>query len=328
MKVSRLLPLLFLLATAPAAAQLYIQDGGSITLNTKDSYLYANSLSIEPGGTLTVRGTVEWINQATSQGTLVFQIGGDPTSDDYGKLIAPRGDDIMFVDDVIRTELVGGYTPGGTVSYPLVDAGSLDQLPATRELPGPLWSYRFTDAEVFAEFDDSSLPVEWLGFTGRWAGKTARLDWQTAAEVDSDYFQVERQNNDGDWAAIGNVAALGTAGTYHFNDPEPGPTNPVLYRLRQVDFNGDYTYSDVVALSRADNETAVNLFPNPAREHVFVEGLGAGAFTLTDAAGRVVARGNINDSQRFRIDLPAGLPVGTYFLHSRAGNARRFTVTR
>lgn len=331
MKVLCLLTLLLLLFTAPASAQLYIQDNGSVTLSDKDSYLYTNGLSIEPGGTLTVRGTIEWINQATNQGTLVFQIGDEPSTDDYGKMIALEGDDIEFSEDVIRTELVDGFTPDEVVSYQLITAGSLDQLPTTQELPGPFWTYRFTDAEVFAEFDAIALPVEWLGFTGRWVGKSVRLDWETAAEIDSDRFVVERQNTTGDWSAIGSVAAAGTSATpnaYDFHDLEPGPTNPVLYRLQQVDYDGGFTYSDIVSLARTASETSISLFPNPARDHIFVEGLGGGHFTITDAAGRQVARGSLNDTRRFRIELPASLPMGTYFLHSKGGNAQRFTVVR
>lgn len=331
MKVLSYLTLLILLTTAPAAAQLYIEDGGSLTLSKQDSYLYANGISIEPGGTLTVRGTVEWVNQATTLGAIVFQIGGDPASDDYGRMIAPQNDDIEFINDVIRTELVDGFEPAAIASYQLITAGSLDRLPETQELPGPLWSYRFTDAEVFAEFDETALPVEWLGFTGRWVGKSARLDWQTAAEVDADYFSVERQNTAGNWTAIGQVAAVGsptTAGTYDLLDPTPGLTNPVLYRLRQVDYNGDFNYSDIVSLARNTGDAAVGLFPNPAHDHFYVEGLNAGTFTITDAAGRQVARGVINDAQRFRIDLPVGLPPGTYFLYPEQGDAQRFTVAR
>jgi hypothetical protein len=331
MKVLCPLTLLVLLATTPVAAQLYIQDGGSLTLNKASSYLYTNGLSIEPGGTLTVRGTIEWVDQATNQGTLVFQIGDEPSSGDYGKMIALQGDDIEFIDDVIKTELVDGFDPQESLSYQLITAGSLDRLPVTQELPGPLWSYRFTDAEVFAEFDATVLPVEWLGFTGRWTGKSARLDWETAAEVDSDHFLVERQNTAGDWSAIGSVAAAGTSSVpsvYTFLDTEPGPTNPVLYRLQQVDYDGSFTYSDIVSLARAAGESTVSLFPNPARDYIFVEGLNSGKFTITDAIGREVARGNVNDARRFRIDLPAGLPVGTYFLHPQSGNAQRFTVAR
>lgn len=332
MKVLYSLVLLVLLATTPVAAQLFIQDGGSVSLSNEDSYLYLeDGLSIESGGTLTIRGTIEWINQATTQGTLVFQIGDEPSSGDYGKMIAIQDDDIEFIGDVIRTELVDRFDPRESLSYPLITTGSLDGLPETQELPGPLWSYRFTDAEVFAEFDATVFPVEWLGFSGEWAGKSARLDWQTAAEVDSDHFVVERQNRAGDWSAIGRVTAAGTSSipsVYHYFDAAPGPTNPVLYRLQQVDYDGNFTYSDIVSLVRAGGESDISLFPNPARDHVFVEGLKSGSFIITDAAGRQLARGNINGTDRFRIDLPAGLPVGTYFLRPQSGNAQRFTVIR
>lgn len=331
MKVLCPLILLALLATGPLSAQLYIQDGGSVTLSNARSFLYTNGLSIESGGTLTLRGQVEWVNQATNQGTLVFQIGGEPASDDFGRMISNSVDDIEFINDVVRTELVDGYAPQENASYQLVTAGSLDRVPTTQELPGPLWSYRFTDAEIFAEFDNTALPVEWLGFTGHWTGKSVQLDWQTAQEVDSDHFVVERQNINGGWSAIGNVAAAGTAetlNTYDFLDLEPGSTNPVLYRLQQVDFDGEFSYSNIVSLVRTADGTTVSLFPNPARDHVFVDGLERGNFIITDATGREVAKGNINDNQRFRIDLPTGLPVGTYFLYPQSGNAQRFTVVR
>lgn len=305
-----------------------VKNGGKMTLATKESFVFAEEMDVEPGGELVIRGFLSWDN-ISLQGTTVFRIADTPDTDNFG---VSDGTGTAVVQGTIRTELVEGFVPSedDILIYDLILSSDINGPIGTEEKPGEDWEYSFQDDVLKITYAPGALPVEWLDFTGQWLGKQAQLNWQTASERGSSHFDVERRNEAGNWLKVGEVAARGettSTNSYDFLDVNPGPTNPILYRLRQVDQDGDFSYSSIVSLER-DGDGAVSLFPNPARGHIFVEGLSPGAFRITDAAGRQVAQGRINDANRFRIDLPQTLPVGTYFLRGETGAALRFTVTQ
>ena len=96
----------------------------------------------------------------------------------------------------------------------------------------------------------SSLPVELTSFAATAAGDFAELTWTTASERDNDYFSVERSDDGLLFAEVGRVSGAGTTGraqSYSFAQAADGD-GTVYFRLRQVDFDGQYDYSDVVAV--------------------------------------------------------------------------------
>lgn len=110
------------------------------------------------------------------------------------------------------------------------------------------------------------LPVELVSFAANVADGKVKLSWITASEINNRGFEVER-NSDGSFKSIGFVDGKGTTNerqSYSFIDNNPG-TGVVQYRLKQVDFNGTYSYSNVVEV---DLSTPVNFdlaqnYPNP-----------------------------------------------------------------
>ena len=157
--------------------------------------------------------------------------------------------------------MINGYEPTTNQRYRLIDL-DLQFTGLNPNLVAPAAEgYTFDQEQDYLDliYDIGSLPVEWLSFTGEWQGKAAELNWQTGSETGSDHFAVERRNLAGTWEDIGTVAAAGTSirtRDYGFLDETPGPTNPVLYRLRQVDLDGSFTHSAIVALRRTDRAKA------------------------------------------------------------------------
>lgn len=110
------------------------------------------------------------------------------------------------------------------------------------------------------------LPVEFLYFNAKMKDKVVELTWQTATEVNNDYFVIERSLNSKDWVAINTVDGAGNSNSplnYMFIDE-----NPLLgvsyYRLKQVDYDQKVSYSSNAVVNFEGFEI-VELFPNPSK---------------------------------------------------------------
>jgi hypothetical protein len=95
------------------------------------------------------------------------------------------------------------------------------------------------------------LPIELLSFTGKNEGKKNLLEWSTASETNNDYFSLERSQDASNFVVFTTVDGSGSAveiNSYRAVDEDPfyGIT---YYRLKQTDYNGNYTYSQVIPLS-------------------------------------------------------------------------------
>lgn len=112
-----------------------------------------------------------------------------------------------------------------------------------------------------------TLPVELLSFDGVKNGKSTILNWVTGMELDNDFFVIEKSMNGTDFYPIGEMEGQGSTSdetSYSFVD-ENNNLERAYYRLKQVDFNGDYEYSNVI-LVRGTTLKKMSMFPNPATE--------------------------------------------------------------
>ncbi|MFN3876186.1 MAG: T9SS type A sorting domain-containing protein, partial [Flavobacteriales bacterium] len=163
----------------------------------------------------------------------------------------------------------------------------------------------------------SPLPVELLRFDATADGQAVRLEWQTASELNNDYFQVLRSRDGVEYAPVAMVPGAGTRNApqdYVAFDREPFP-GVGFYKLRQVDVDGSWTESPVRVV-RFDGMARAVLYPNPVRGTAFLAGLPDGPvdLRLEDAAGRVVAAARkTSEGDRFAWPLQQ-LPPGSYIL--------------
>jgi hypothetical protein len=91
-------------------------------------------------------------------------------------------------------------------------------------------------------------PVELTSFTAKVVGNSVVLDWQTASELNNRGFEVERKSVNGEWKNIGFVAGYGTTSEtkeYRYTDNSV-QNGKYFYRLKQVDFDGTFEYSEEV----------------------------------------------------------------------------------
>jgi hypothetical protein len=117
---------------------------------------------------------------------------------------------------------------------------------------------------------DSPLPVELTAFDARADGETVQLAWKTASETNNAGFDVQRKRSSDDgWTQVGFVEGHGTtseAQTYSFDDAGvPFEADSLRYRLKQVDLDGAFEYSEAVevAIATPGELTLHGNYPNP-----------------------------------------------------------------
>ena len=118
--------------------------------------------------------------------------------------------------------------------------------------------------------DDSGdpLPVNLLSFTGeRQTESKVELNWSTASEQNNDRFEIQRSDEGEDFTSIGKRKGAGNSNEvlkYQYTDNN-APEGTVYYRLKQVDYNGAYEYSEIVVIRDKDKqqEGSLSVYPNP-----------------------------------------------------------------
>lgn len=172
------------------------------------------------------------------------------------------------------------------------------------------------------------LPIDLTLFTARQSDKFVALNWTTASEDGNASFSVERSADGVEFISLGEVSGAGTsrqAIDYTFNDEAP-LRGQNYYRLRQNDFSGSYSYSDVVVVSfEGGNQIGLEVSPNPATDHVRVqltgEWLETARVMLTDLNGKMIADLKYVTTSSFDVEL-SHLPAGIYQLQVTDGNNR------
>ncbi|MEM8585550.1 MAG: choice-of-anchor Q domain-containing protein [Bacteroidota bacterium] len=169
-----------------------------------------------------------------------------------------------------------------------------------------------------------ALPVEWLYFRvvdGHRSG-TARLEWATTFEIDNDRFEIQRSSTGRAWETIGQVAANPTSGspnTYRWIDEQP-LSGYNFYRLRQVDLDGNYDFSELQTWVLNGTSAGLIVYPNPASSEVLVEGL-IEHIRVFDLNGRLCIEQAPSRDGPTRLDV-SYLPAGIYALQAGSKTSR------
>lgn len=176
------------------------------------------------------------------------------------------------------------------------------------------------------------LPIELLDFNAAACGSKVKLDWSTATEVNNDYFTVERSLDALNFSAIGVVDGAGNSTStrfYELMDNEPyGGTS--YYRLKQMDFDGNYSYSNIEAVNLSGMDI-IQVFPNPASNEVkFLLGSSEKVditIDIYDMLGRTVYRDTKHiedDLTIYSVDVDR-YPAGVYMICVSTNDKKVFT---
>ncbi len=129
----------------------------------------------------------------------------------------------------------------------------------------------------FSDFEigiDSSilLPISLLSFTAIVEDHDVLLNWSTASEINNNYFTVEKAADESNFSTVGKINGAGNSTdlrNYSLVDPSPYP-GVSYYRLKQTDYDGKFTYSQLEAVDfNKNNSGEVTIFPNPASDKIY-----------------------------------------------------------
>ncbi len=183
----------------------------------------------------------------------------------------------------------------------------------------------------------NQLPVELISFTANAQEQTVQLVWETASEINNDYFEVRRSVDGINFNKIGEVAGNGnTVDVIRYEFVDQMPVSGIsYYQLKQVDFDGAFEHSDKISVEWINagfvaGFVEVNLYPNPAPQgqaKLKVTGLrphSTVTFKLLDMFGKPymqqVLETDMLSQQGFMIQPRTRLATGVYVVSVQQGS--------
>lgn len=173
------------------------------------------------------------------------------------------------------------------------------------------------------------LPITLLYFNAQaLANRTVDLEWKTASESNNDYFTIERSIYGTEWEVVTTVDGASNSNDvllYNAVDNQPF-AGLSYYRLKQTDYNGDFSYSEVKRVVFAENTLSeLVAYPNPTNHWITVQSSsGLDTLAVYDIYGRQVTGSteilSINNTM-VTLDL-SQLPTGVYLVKSSTSTVK------
>ncbi|MBS1617064.1 MAG: hypothetical protein JST76_00990 [Bacteroidetes bacterium] len=192
----------------------------------------------------------------TMRGNILFYDGNGNNAFDTVEMINGYKVIRNFVNSKLKVKFEGMNSINAQFSFGYMDsAGKVNPSSSTYKI----------------QWTNGALPVKLEYFTAEKKDeRSAIVKWATASEINNDHFEVERSADAQQWTRIGTVPGAGNSNDHldyslDDNDPLPGIN---YYRLKQVDYDGQYEYSDIAEVEFSGEEgihsaTVMTIYPNP-----------------------------------------------------------------
>jgi uncharacterized delta-60 repeat protein len=333
----------------------FSSDGKQLT--TINENAYANSIAVQPDGKIVVGGNTSFDSETATDFVLarydkngsldnnfgegntgiettyfgsVYKFSNPIVIQGDGKIILAGGNDGNFA--------IARYTNSGVLDNTFGDNGIqvTEASPAEDRIEGLALGNEKLYAAGYGQYPgnlgvvasyllagEGPVPVSLIGFTGTLKANTVYLQWTITNEHNLSSYIIERSNDAHNFSSIGSVSTAGNSGlnkSYSIIDQQPlKGTN--FYRLKMLDLDNKFSYSKIVAVKMNESSMALQLFPNPAKDILFVQADGKQEHTIhttvdiKDAIGRRVkqVKVNFNGSTSFSVDI-SNLADGVYNL--------------
>lgn len=136
-------------------------------------------------------------------------------------------------------------------SYTLIGPGTI-RVSGSANRADEIITYQVSSSGATCPDCTSILPIELTRFNAERDGDYVNLTWITATERNNDYFTVEQSENGFDFVVVGYMNGAGNSSTplaYKLIDSSPTIDKISYYRLKQTDYDGVFTYSDIVSVA-------------------------------------------------------------------------------
>lgn len=172
----------------------------------------------------------------------------------------------------------------------------------------------------------STLPLKLISFNGSYKGDTNQLEWETADEINTKEFVIERSQDGVRFTAISAIPASGNGNHVYSYHDNFGGSDYVYYRLKMIDQDGKFTYSSIIWIKRtSERNISVSVFPNPVKNLTTIsisDNLLIGSKVyLSDLSGKTVKSFVIN--RKFEILDMSQFTAGIYLLRLQNGTVQK-----
>ena len=166
------------------------------------------------------------------------------------------------------------------------------------------------------------LPLTLLNFNVVKQGANAQLTWQTANEVNTSYFDIQRSINGIDFTTVGKITAKGNSSInngYSFaDDVTTAASGKLYYRLTMVDKDGSFSYSRIAYITIDDGEIKITVLPNPAHDYFIVSNyknidVNMAKIIVRDLQGRTLITQQFTNATQQKVNIST-LTKGMYFV--------------
>ncbi|MEY3416458.1 MAG: hypothetical protein RL060_569 [Bacteroidota bacterium] len=276
--------------------------GSVITLNNDAYIITATKTAVTSFlGGITSNSTSNLINKGTNiiSGTAIINSGvgswcmekSFTTVVDFSNF---QTNGVVIGAGVTANDVVINYT--GTQNYTADLSGSAIQV--CRNSAGSATPIANSGSAIVSSTVCSSpLPVLFGKFYASNKSDGNDVFWETSQEFNNDHFDLERSHDGINFEKITEVKGQGTktsTTSYLYNDTEVDALSPVYYRLKQVDVEGKFEYSNVIFLNGAEGNSAIEIFPNPLEVGTTLnarfgkEDEGKATVSLFDLSGKLI----------------------------------------
>jgi hypothetical protein len=301
-------------------------NNGSMTLYNCTAYKNGRNFGMNnnapsAGEVMTIKNCVSYLTISSD----VFYSGSTRTNNSWQGFTVDASDFVSLDTSVLRgPRNANGSLPNITLlklaqGSDLIDGGVNVGLP-----------YYGANPDVSYYESNYPMPVEMLSFTGTVKNGTVELSWKTATEIQNTGWEVERYTPGSiAWQKIGFVQGKGNSTSiseYKFSDLNLVNTETVQYRLKQVDKDGNYRYSNIITIRFSKNAgVRLNVFPNPSKDNttagLYLDAPAEVSASIFNSVGQFVKSASLGmlakGDHTVKVNT-AGLVSGQYYIRLNA----------
>ncbi len=290
----------------------FTPDAGTTTMQTKFNFAQPTNRDALGAGICKVSNVEYWDFTRTGgsaiDGTITLSWDTESGVSTTGDLLVAYWDGSNWID--------GGGTASGTASSGTIPTGSTVST--------------FNKFTLGTDPCSSPLPVELLSFDAEKVLEDVDVTWITTTEINNDYFVIERSRDGITWESLDSVPGAGNSSvelSYDYMDDSP-LFGTSFYRLKQVDFDGSFSYSEVEVINFEGIEI-VDLYPNPSTGKVnyTLKASHPGTATLSvyDAISKLVVYEQFEVTEGFNyVNNVINAENGKYFISVTMANGKYY----